>query len=142
MSKFVSPQMFFTKVISSAIGPYCTATLTKTFTHTICHTSGIIAIPNGKNELVSDKIDAQADLCLDYLTKLMIEVGGSLENIAKVTIFLNDMNDFAVVNEIYKKYFTTHFPARACVQVARLPKDAKIEIEAIAYLPVEDKINF
>ena len=136
MSKYVSPQMFFSKIISDAIGPYCSATLTKTVTHTICHTSGIIALPRGKTELISDKIEDQADLVLDYLFKLIAEVGGSVENIAKVTIFLNDMNDFAVVNEIYTKYFTSYFPARACIQVAKLPKNAKIEIEAIAYIPL------
>lgn len=136
MSKYVSPQMFFSKIISEAIGPYCSATLTKTLTHTICHTSGIIALPRGKTDLISDKIEDQANLVLDYLLKLITEVGGSVESIAKVTIFLTDMNDFALVNEIYVKYFTTYFPARTCIQVAKLPRNARIEVEAIAYIPI------
>ena len=66
------------------------------------------------------------------LAALLQEAGSDTEHVIKTTVFIKDMNDFASVNEVYAKYFTKDFPARSCVEVARLPKDVLIEIEAIA----------
>ena len=62
----------------------------------------------------------------------MKEAGASFESVVKTTVFIKDMNDFAVLNEVYGEYFHTHKPARSCVEVARLPKDVLVEIEVIA----------
>ena len=69
---------------------------------------------------------------MENIKAILEEVGTSLENVIKTTIFLKDLNDFNVVNEVYATYFNENNPARSCVEVAKLPKDAVIEIEAIA----------
>ena len=94
--------------------------------------SGQIPLDPQTMEFVSDEIEAQAHQCLKNIQAILTEAGYGLENVVKCGIFLADMNDFAVVNTVYGQYFSEHKPARACVQVARLPRDAKIEIEAIA----------
>ena len=76
-------------------------------------------------------VEAQAHCSMKNMGAILKEAGSDYSKIVKTTIFLADMNDFAKVNEIYAKYFTTDFPARSCVEVARLPKDVLIEIEAI-----------
>ena len=94
--------------------------------------SGQIPLDPQTMEFVSDEVEAQAHQCLKNIQAILTEAGYGLENVVKCGIFLADMNDFAVVNTVYGQYFSEHKPARACVQVARLPRDAKIEIEAIA----------
>jgi 2-iminobutanoate/2-iminopropanoate deaminase len=121
------------KIISTdkapaAIGPYSQAVESNGFVFT----SGVIPIDPATGELVTGGIEAQADQAVKNLAALLQEAGTSTEKTIKTTVFIKDMNDFAKVNEIYAKYFTKDFPARSCVEVARLPKDVLIEIEAVA----------
>jgi len=126
------------KSLYAAVGPYSSLSIIPGNIYSTIHTSGIIGLCKKTNELVSSSTTEQADLCLKYLNDMMIEIGGSLESIAKVTLFIVDMNEFKDINEVYKKYFINHLPARTCVQVSRLPKDARFEIEAISYIKNED----
>lgn len=121
------------KIISTpkapaAIGPYSQAIEV----NGLVFTSGVIPIDPATGELVSGSIEVQAEQAIKNLSILLEEAGTSTDKTIKTTVFIKDMNDFAKVNEIYAKYFTTNFPARSCVEVARLPKDVLIEIEAIA----------
>lgn len=95
-------------------------------------TSGQLPINPENGELVSD-IEAAAKQSLTNVLEIVKEAGGKLENIIKVNIYVKDMNDFGKVNKVYEEFFGNHKPARSCVEVARLPKDGVIEIEAIAY---------
>ncbi|GAB4308153.1 MAG: RidA family protein [Candidatus Bipolaricaulota bacterium] len=90
------------------------------------------ALPSG--ELLSGSIEDQARLCLENIARIVRAAGGTMVNLVKVTIYLADMNDFGAVNSVYAAFFDRDPPARACVEVRRLPKDARIEIEAVAYL--------
>ncbi len=122
------------KIISTdkapkAIGPYSQAI---EFNNMI-YTSGVIPVNPETNELVNGSIEEQAEQAIKNLAALLTEAGSSVDNVIKTTVFIKDMNDFAKVNEIYASYFTKDCPARSCVEVARLPKDVLIEIEAIAY---------
>ena len=120
------------KIISTdkapaAIGPYSQAIEV----NNMVFTSGVIPINPATGELVTGTIEEQAEQAIGNLAALLKESGVSMENVVKTTVFIKDMNDFAKVNEVYAKYFTSNFPARSCVEVARLPKDVLIEIEAI-----------
>ncbi len=122
------------KIISTpkapaAIGPYSQAI---EFNNMI-FTSGVIPIDPTTNTLVEGDITVQAKQAIGNLAALLEEAGSSTDNVIKTTVFIKDMNDFAKVNEIYAQYFAKDCPARSCVEVARLPKDVLIEIEAIAY---------
>jgi 2-iminobutanoate/2-iminopropanoate deaminase len=83
---------------------------------------------------LAEGLAAQAELCLKNLAAVLTTAGSSPEKVLKCTVFLTDMNDFAVVNEIYGKFFPAPYPARSCVQVCALPKGGLVEIEAIAEL--------
>ena len=120
------------KIISTdkapaAIGPYSQAIEV----NNMVFTSGVIPINPATGELVTGTIEEQAEQAFGNLAALLKESGVAMENVVKTTVFIKDMNDFAKVNEVYAKYFTSQFPARSCVEVARLPKDVLIEIEAI-----------
>jgi 2-iminobutanoate/2-iminopropanoate deaminase len=95
--------------------------------------SGLIPVgPSG--ELVRGGIEGQARQCLENLRAVLSAAGADFPHLVKVTIYLTDMGDFDAVNRIYAEYFDLEPPARACVQVGALPKGARIEIEALAYL--------
>lgn len=120
------------KIISTpkapaAIGPYSQAIEV----NGLLFTSGVIPIVPSTGELVEGDIEAQAEQAIGNLAALIETAGAKIENTIKTTVFIKNMDDFTKVNEIYAKYFTTDFPARSCVEVARLPKDVLIEIEAI-----------
>ena len=122
------------KIISTpkapaAIGPYSQAI---EFNGMI-FTSGVIPIDPATNTLVEGDITVQAKQAIGNLAALLEEAGSGTDKVIKTVVFIKDMNDFAKVNEIYAQYFTKDFPARSCVEVARLPKDVLIEIEAVAY---------
>ncbi|NLL61699.1 MAG: RidA family protein [Candidatus Atribacteria bacterium] len=95
--------------------------------------SGQLPTDPATGELVEGNIETQAQRALDNLRLVLQPYGIGLKHIVKVTIFLKDMNNFSRVNEIYGQYFSSDFPARSCIGIARLPRDAQIEIEAIAY---------
>jgi 2-iminobutanoate/2-iminopropanoate deaminase len=113
----------------SAIGPYSQATLYGN----LIFTSGQIALkPDGT--LLNGDVKEQTKLVLTNLANVLKEAGSSLDNTIKTTIFLADMDDFLEVNTIYATFFTKPYPSRSTVEVKRLPKDVKVEIELIAYL--------
>ena len=95
------------------------------------YTSGVIPVNPATGE-IPEGIDAQADQAIGNLCALLKEAGTSADNVIKTTVFIKEMDDFAKVNAVYAKYFEKDCPARSCVEVARLPKDVLIEIEAIA----------
>jgi len=111
-----------------AIGPYSQAI--KTGGMVYC--SGQIPIDPVTGEFVSNDITEQTDQVLKNLSAVLEAAGSSLGNVVKTTVFLADMSDFAAMNEIYASYFGENKPARATVQAARLPREAKVEIECIA----------
>ena len=96
-------------------------------------TSGQIGVDD-KGQIVEGGIEAQTEQVFRNLEKVLDAAGSSVDNIVKATVFLADMNDYNTMNELYKKHFKGDPPARTTVQVARLPRDAKIEIEAVAVL--------
>ncbi len=122
-------QIISTPKAPAAIGPYSQAIEINGFVFT----SGVIPIIPATGELVTGTVEEQAKQTLSNLKALLEESGTSLDNVVKTTVYIKDMNDFGKINEIYATYFTKDFPARSCVEVARLPKDVKIEIDAIAF---------
>jgi 2-iminobutanoate/2-iminopropanoate deaminase len=111
-----------------AIGPYSQAI--KAGGMVYC--SGQIPIDPQTGEFVSDVVAEQTEQVLNNLSEVLKAAGTSLDNVVKTTVFLADMNDFAEMNEVYGRFFTDNKPARATVQAARLPRDARVEIECIA----------
>ncbi|MEQ1923228.1 MAG: RidA family protein [Pyrinomonadaceae bacterium] len=111
-----------------AIGPYSQAI--KTGGMVFC--SGQIPIDPATGDFVSDVVSEQTEQVLKNLSEVLTAAGTSLDNVVKTTVFLADMNDFAEMNEVYSRFFIDNKPARATVQAARLPRDAKVEIECIA----------
>ncbi len=110
-----------------AIGPYSQAVKVQGFVYT----SGQIALmPNG--QLAGSDVEVQTHQVLKNLHYVLEAAGAHLNDVIKTTIYLADMNDFDRVNAIYAKYFGTHRPARSTVEVSRLPKDVKVEIDCIA----------
>ena len=112
----------------AAIGPYSQAVLV----NGMLFTSGVIPIDPETNTLVQGDVEAQARQAIGNLKNLIEASCSSMEKVVKTTVFIKDMNDFGKINDLYKEFFTSDFPARSCVEVARLPKDVLIEIEAIA----------
>ena len=120
-------EIISTKNAPQAIGPYSQGIKIGDF----IFTSGQIPINPETGELVCD-IQKATRQSLENVKAVLEAAGTTLRNVVKVSIFVKDMNDFALINEIYAEYFNENPPARSCVEVARLPKDAVIEIEAIA----------
>ena len=112
----------------AAIGPYSQAI----DLGNIVITSGQLPIDPATGALETGSIGDQTRRSMENIIAILAEAGCTLQDVVKTTIFLRDLNDFAAVNEAYAAYFPANPPARACVQVARLPKDANVEIEAIA----------
>jgi len=121
-------QIVYTKDAPAAIGPYSQGVKIGN----LLFTSGQIPINPATGELVNDNIVAATERVMENLKAILEEAGTTFEKVVKTTILLSDMNDFQKVNEIYGKYFTHEQPARSCFQVAKLPKDALVEIEVIA----------
>jgi 2-iminobutanoate/2-iminopropanoate deaminase len=111
-----------------AIGPYSQAI--KANGMVFC--SGQIPIDPATGEFVSADVTEQTEQVLKNLSEVLKAAGSSLDAVVKTTVFLADMNDFVQMNEVYGRYFSGNKPARATVQAARLPKDARVEIECIA----------
>ena len=111
-----------------AIGPYSQAI--KAGGLVFC--SGQIPIDPATGEFASDVVGEQTEQVLCNLREVLKAAGTSLDSVVKTTVFLVDMNDFAEMNEVYARYFSKNKPARATVQAARLPRDAKVEIDCIA----------
>jgi 2-iminobutanoate/2-iminopropanoate deaminase len=121
-------EIISTEKAPGAIGPYSQAI--KTGGLVFC--SGQIPIDPATGEFVSSDVSEQTEQVLQNLTAVLEAAGSSLSNVVKTTVFLADMSDFAAMNEVYGRYFDENKPARATVQAARLPRDARVEIECIA----------
>lgn len=111
----------------AAIGPYSQGVVV----NNLFYSSGQIPLkPNG--ELIEGNIESQTHQVFSNIQAVLQDAGASLDSVVKATLFIKDMNDFPVINEIYGEYFQNHKPARSCVEVARLPKDVLIEMDVIA----------
>ena len=119
-----------TKKAPAAIGPYSQAIKFGKFVFT----SGQIPLNPETGELVNSDVKSAAKQSLENLKEVLETAGTNFENVVKTTVFLKDMNDFAAVNEVYGQYFVEKMPARSAVQVGKLPKDALVEIEAVAVI--------
>jgi 2-iminobutanoate/2-iminopropanoate deaminase len=115
----------------SAIGPYSQAIKMGN----LVFTSGQIPINPETGELIASDVKEAAKQSLNNIKAILEAAGTNIDNVIKTVVFLKDMDDFTAVNEVYGQYFTDNMPARSAVQVARLPKDALVEIEAIAFIP-------
>lgn len=110
-----------------AIGPYSQGITIGE----LVYTSGQLPI-NVETGVMPETIEEQTKQSLENVKAILEQSGSSMDKVIKTTVFLSDMNDFAKMNEVYSSFFTEPYPARSAVQVARLPKDAKVEIEVIA----------
>ncbi len=113
----------------AAIGPYSQANQLGN----LVFTSGQIPLDPNSMEVVAGGVTEQAEQVMQNLMAVLKEAGASAQTVIKTTCFIKDMNDFVAFNEVYAKYFAELAPARSCVEVARLPKDVLVEVEAIAY---------
>ncbi|MBE5911608.1 RidA family protein [Pseudobutyrivibrio sp.] len=111
----------------AAIGPYSQAIEV----NGMVYTSGIIPVDPATGEIPQGAA-AQADRVFKSMSALLDAAGTSMKNVVKTTVFIKNMDDFAAINEVYAKYFPEPFPARSCIEVARIPKDVLLEAEAIA----------
>ncbi len=110
----------------AAIGPYSQAIEV----NGMVYTSGVIPVDPATGNIPEGSV-AQAEQAFSNLKNLIEASGSSMDKVVKTTVFIKEMNDFAAINEVYAKYFPAPYPARSCVEVARLPKDVMLEIEAI-----------
>jgi 2-iminobutanoate/2-iminopropanoate deaminase len=111
-----------------AIGPYSQAVKANGFVFV----SGQIAIDPATQQLIQGDIQQQTERVMENLKGIVMAAGSTMEKVVRTTVFLADMNEFAAMNEIYGKYFPAAPPARATVQVARLPRDVRVEIDVVA----------
>ena len=114
----------------AAIGPYSQGIIASGFVFT----AGQVPFDPQSMQLVEGDIAVQTDQVMKNLSAILREAGASLQTVVKTTVFLRDMDDFVAMNEVYARHFGEHKPARSTVQVARLPRDVAVEIEAVAVL--------
>lgn len=119
-----------TKNAPEAIGPYSQGVKVGN----MVFVSGQIPLNPKTGEFAGEDIASQTAQCMTNIKGVLAKAGLNLDDIAKTTVFLSDMNNFAGMNTVYAEYFSAPYPARATVEVARLPKDALVEIEAIAFI--------
>lgn len=119
----------FTNAAPAPIGPYSQGVVVN---GTFVYTAGQIPLDPASGELVDGDIKEQTRQTLKNLEKILLEARSSLRSVIKTTVFLKDMSEFAAMNEVYGEFFNESAPARSAVEVARLPKDVRVEIEAIA----------
>ena len=113
----------------AAIGPYSQAIKIDNF----LYTSGQISLDAETMEMVTGSIEIETEKVLQNLEAILMKDGLKLTHVIKTTVYLSDLGDFSKMNQVYEKFFADNRPARACVQVAALPKGAKVEIDAIAH---------
>lgn len=116
----------------TAIGPYSQAVVTE---GGMVYTAGQIALLPGTSELAGGDVKTQTRQVLANIRAILEAAGSSLECVVKTTVFMKDMNEFAAMNETYAEYFEHSPPARSTVEVSRLPRDARVEIEVVAVIP-------
>lgn len=123
-------QVIHTENAPKAIGPYSQAVKAGN----MIFISGQVPFVPETMEIVEGDVKAQTAQSLTNLKAILAEAGADFSNVVKTTVFIKDMNEFGAINEVYAEFFGENKPARACVEVARLPKDVKVEIELIAVL--------
>jgi 2-iminobutanoate/2-iminopropanoate deaminase len=123
-------QIIHTENAPKAIGPYSQAVKAGN----MIFVSGQVPFVPETMEIVEGDVKAQTAQSLKNVAAILKEAGADFSHVVKSTVFIKDMNEFAAINEVYAEYFGENKPARACVEVARLPKDVKVEIEVIAVL--------
>ncbi len=126
----MSKQIIATNKAPQAIGPYSQAVRAGDFL--FC--SGQIAMDPETGELIGGEIGAQTERVLNNIQAVLEAAGARLDQVVRCTVFLDDMDDFAAMNEVYGRFFPENPPARAAVEVSRLPKNVGVEIAAVAYL--------
>lgn len=118
----------------AALGPYAQAVKVGN----LLFTSGQIAIDPATNQMVAGDIVAQTKQVFANLQAVLAAAGATMQQVVKTTVFVQDLKDFATLNEVYATYFTAPYPARSCVEVAALPKGALLEVELVAVLTEEE----
>ena len=121
-------QIISTDGAPKAIGPYSQAAVH----NGIAYLSGQIALDPATSQLVEGGIEAQTERVFENLKAVLAAAGASLETVLKTTVYLKDMSEFPKMNEVYARYFPANPPARSTVEAARLPRDVRVEIDAIA----------
>lgn len=124
IKKRMAKKIIFSPLAPAPIGPYSQAVMIQD----TLYVSGQIAV----EQAISGDISAEANQVLTYIGHILTEAGLTYSDVVKASIFLKNMDDFAVVNDVYGRYFTENPPARETVQVAKLPKDVRVEISVIA----------
>lgn len=126
----MSNEAVVTDKAPAALGPYSAAVKHGN----VIHVSGQLPIDPATGEFAGDDIAAQTAQSLTNIQNILEAAGATLANVAETTVYLADLGDFAAMNEVYGTFFEKPYPARACFQVAALPKGSKLEIKAVAYL--------
>ena len=121
-------EIISTKSAPVPVGPYSQAVKVGEF----IYVSGQVSMDSSTGKLVGASIEDQTRQCLENIKAILEVAGSSIDSVVKVSVFIKDMDEFQEMNKIYGQYFTKNFPARSCVQVAKLPLDVKVEIEVIA----------
>ena len=124
-------RIIHTNQAPTAIGPYSQAIRIGDF----LYTSGQIALDPESGQFLFGEIEEETEQTIKNISAIIQAEGLNLENVIKTTVYLSDLKNFERMNQVYEKYFSENKPARACVQVAALPKGAKVEIDAIAACP-------
>tara|TARA_B100000953_G_scaffold199552_1_gene164484 strand:+ start:282 stop:668 length:387 start_codon:yes stop_codon:yes gene_type:complete len=124
-------RIIHTNQAPTAIGPYSQAIRIGDF----LYTSGQIALDPESGQFLFGEIEEETEQTIKNISAILQAEGLNLENVIKTTVYLSDLKNFERMNQVYEKYFSENKPARACVQVAALPKGAKVEIDAIAACP-------
>ena len=121
-------ECFLTQKGPRATGPYSTATISDG----TAYLSGVLGIVPETGKLADGGVEAQARQVMENLRAILSELGCSMENVLKTTVFMKDLNAFAAFNQIYAEYFPANCPARSCVEVAALPMGGLVEVECVA----------
>lgn len=127
----MSNQKLFTDKAPKPIGPYSQAIIVD---GKFIYTAGQVAIDPATNQLVEGDIKIQTRQVLKNIEAILTAAGASMNSVVKTTVFLKDFNDFGAMNEVYAEFFTGAAPARSTVEVSRLPRDMKVEIETVAVI--------
>ncbi|MFZ0545093.1 MAG: RidA family protein [Candidatus Promineifilaceae bacterium] len=126
----MTKEIISTENAPAAVGPYSQGVRIGD----LLFTAGQVALDKETGQLVGDDVSIQTDKVLRNLTAVLQAAGSSLENVVKTTVYLDNIDDFKAMNEVYGRFFTANQPARTTVEVARLPLGALVEIEAIAVI--------
>ena len=123
-------EIISTRTAPEAVGPYSQAVKAGN----LLYLSGQLPINPSSGQLIGDGVTKQTRQCLQNLKSVLTAAGSDLENVLKVSVFLKDLSDFNAMNKAYSQFFSADQPARCCVQVAKLPLNARVEIEAVALI--------